>query len=128
LLLEESVHLTCQDIERALQQWQLDPSRIVGFLPDNSRVFSQLSDHAAIVHRYYLSNRPTRRINDDTCWHFLLSTYITAVSEKAPVLITSNLIQKQRSKDDSHCLAVLSQASGMAPMPAVATRYVGRRS
>jgi len=128
LLLEENVHLTCQDMARALQQWQLDPTRIVGFLPDKSRIFSQLSDHAAIVHRYYLSNRPTRRIDDDPCWHFTLSTYITAVSEKAPVLITSNLIQNQRFNDDSRCLAILSQASGMAPMQAVATRYVGRHS
>lgn len=127
LLLEESVRLTCDDIERALQQWKLDPSRIVGFLPDNDRLFSQLSDQAAIVHRYYLFNRPRRDV-DDPCQHFSLSVFITAVSEKGPVVITSDLIRNQDRNIARECLDALSFASGKPPMPVGATRYLGLHS
>ena len=126
LLLEERIRLTCSDLDRAFQQWRVDPSRIVGFLPDSHNTpFSQLSDHAAIVHRYYLSNRP-RQIGDrNPCQHFSLSVFITAVSEKGPVLITSDLFRKGHYTAENNCLDALSLASGKEPMPAVATRYVG---
>jgi len=128
LLLEESVRLTCDDLDRALQQWKLDPSRIVGFLPDSDRLFSQLSDHASIVHRYYLSNRP-RRDGNDPCQHFSLSVFITAVSEKGPVVITSDLIRNQDHITIARaCLDELSLASGKPPMPVGATRYLGLHS
>lgn len=129
LLLEEGVRLSCQDLERAFQQWQLDSSRIVGFLPDGETLFSQLSDRAAIVHRYYLSNRP--RHTGDKCQHFALSVFITAVSEKYPVVIASDLIKnRQYDTEDPEvdCIPALSMASGKAPMPATATRYLGRHS
>ena len=124
MLLEESVQLTCEDLERAFHQWKLDPSRIVGFLPDNDQVFSQVSDQAVLVHRYYVSKMP-QRMNDDPCQHFSLSVFITAISGKSPVVLISDLIHNRRFNVASKCLDVLSVAAGKLPMPPSPTRYIG---
>ena len=127
MLLDEGVRLTCEDLERAFQQWKLDPSRIVGFLPDNDEVFSQVSDQAVLVHRYYVSKMP-QRMNDKPCQHFALSVFVTAVSGKGPVVLVSDLIHNRHFNVASKCLDVLSVAAGRPPMPPVSTRYIGLRT
>ena len=125
LLLDESVRLTCEDIERAFQQWKLDPSRIVGFLPDNDQAFSQLSDQAALVHRHYLSRRPPRLV-DGPCDLFSLSVFITTVSGKGPVVMTSDLLHGRRYTIEGECLSLLSFAAGIPLVAPAAIRYIGR--
>lgn len=124
LLLEEGITLTCENLNHAFREWKLDPSRIVGFLPDNKGNFSQLSDSAAFVHRHYLSNRPQHTISGN-CQHFVLSAFITTVSGKGPILIVSNILGKEQIFDNNSCIAILSLAAGNDLLPAIATRYLG---
>jgi Glycosyl transferase family 64 domain len=109
LLLDERIRLSCSDIGAALEEWKLDPTRIVGFaigssgssFSSNMNSYGLVSDHAAIVHRHYYSNFKSRRRSfvrqqkqeyvdkNDNCQHLSLSAYILATSKQNPAIMST---------------------------------------
>ena len=113
LLLSEDVIFSCDEIETAFQAWKKDTSRLVGFfgfrqkrldgtafrfrsasidfepVPSGLGSYSLVSDRAVFVHNLYLSSIP-KQSHDDNCCHLLLSSQVSAVSSKAPIVIKAN--------------------------------------
>jgi Glycosyl transferase family 64 domain len=131
LLLDESIRLSCRDLERAYDEWKLDPARVVGFLPDHETYYALVSDQAVMVHRYYWTSWPTLDDEDDKCQHLALSAFVSALSDKSPAVIatkrTALFTSKLLRKASQDCLATLSHAVGMSSIPTMGTQFVGRR-
>lgn len=127
-LLDEDVLLKCDEIERAFQEWRLDPTRLVGFYPYHHQAsaaavsgtdreepfqarqvslgqgaYSMMSDQAVFVHHIYLRNFP--EIPDDKCQRLGLSIAVSSITFKPPVAVMSNpLTTLQRSKRETATL------------------------
>jgi hypothetical protein len=136
-LLGESVHISCEDVERAYHEWMLDPVRLVGFLPlwdKDEGSYSLLSDHALLTHTLYLDSidNTSSLQSESHCQHLAFSAYVTALSSKSPVAILSNLGRAAPSKYKSgskqrECVKQLTEATGLHSLPETRTTYVGRQ-
>lgn len=114
LLLDEDLILPCEEIERAFQEWRLDPSRLVGFYPfhhhstlDSSTsefqlrpvsrggTYSMVSDRAVFVHNLILRSIPTP---PKECQHLGMSIIVSSITSKPPVAVLSHPKTFQQSK------------------------------
>jgi hypothetical protein len=137
LLLEESVQLSCEDLERAYREWMLDPVLLVGFLPFRERdegSYALLSDHALFTHKLYLDSieNTTSLQSESHCQHLTFSGYVTALSSKSPVAIQSNLGRAAPStfksgSNEKECVKQITEATGLHSLPHAATVYVGHQ-
>jgi hypothetical protein len=127
LLLSEGIHYSCRDLELALHEWQLDPTRMVGLIPDSATF---VSDRAGLVHKYYLLSAPTLSPRHGECQPWALSAYVTVLSGTTPAVLASrpdfvsNRQREQRFPDK--CRRLLKQAAGFDSLPVAGTRFLGR--
>lgn len=100
-LLDENLILSCQDIEKAFQQWRLDPARMVGFYPFHHHTeskasefhmrpvsrgasYSMVSDRAVFIHNHILRSIPKA---PQECQHLGMSIIVSAMTSKPPVVV-----------------------------------------
>jgi len=101
LLLDADVSLSCQDLNRAMVEWQRDSTRLVGFAPlymDDGNTnnvggsYSVLSSKALMAHKALVKDlQPTTRATNDSCSSFLLAAKWAMLSQQAPTALTSNI-------------------------------------
>jgi hypothetical protein len=136
LLLEQSVQLSCEELERAYNEWVLDPVLLVGFLPLRDRdegSYALLSDHAVFTHTLYLDSidKTSSLQTKSHCQHLAFSAYVTALTSKSPVAIRSNPGRAAPTKHESgsrekECVKQLTEATGLHSLPEEGMTYVGR--
>jgi hypothetical protein len=131
MLLDESILLSCQDLETSWNEWQHDPSRLVGFLPvffSNQRsTYSFMSDSALLLHRFYLRAQEHAVITPAPCQHLALSAWVLALSAKGPIamLSSSEMVVQTATPDYCHWRAL--QVTGLSNLPLSTTTFVGRQ-
>lgn len=115
LVLDESVQLSCQEIERAFSQWREDPVRLVGFSSMHANQDSTLllSSKALVAHRLYIDGQMAGPKADNTCGHLVLSAQVAAMTRKAPVVVAAKPKLLTRDEPDSECVPRLLKAVGL---------------
>lgn len=133
-LVDETVQLTCEELQRGFHEWKVDPTRLVGFLPlrnGEDGAYSLLSDRAVFAHQLYLDSvtkEPTLNVVNPQCQHLALSAHVAALSLKSPVAITSKAsdVTVQPLRADRGCVKQLTRATGLQSLPDTKITYVGR--
>ena len=129
-LLDERVALSCHSLERAWNEWQQDPSRMVGFLPvlddDHQKYhdYALLSEDAALVHRFYLRKSHAPLLSAE-CQHVALSAWVTALSRHSPIAMSSSSFTVKTTTPD-YCQREALQATGLDRLPRSTTLVIGR--
>uniref|UniRef100_A0A8J9SXQ3 Glycosyl transferase 64 domain-containing protein n=1 Tax=Phaeodactylum tricornutum TaxID=2850 RepID=A0A8J9SXQ3_PHATR len=147
LFLDESVLLSCAEIERALGEWRQDPTRLVGFstLQVAYGPSVLVSSRAVVAHNLYVDNFKTHtHFQADVCDHLVLSARVAAISGKSPVVVAAHprvvaqtmsapvvstktstddevydsSDELQHSSADARCVSRLLKAVGLTTLPA----------
>ena len=128
MLLDEGVLLSCDDLERAWNEWQLDPSKLVGFLPfqhSSDTSYSLVSDEAALFHRFYLHTVQHAALSPE-CQKLALSAWVTAISHTAPIAMQSDpIFLRARVETPEKCSLEALQATGLSALPTSPASYIG---
>eukprot|EP00977_Amphora_coffeiformis_P009148 scaffold2072_cov162-Amphora_coffeaeformis.AAC.16 len=126
LLLDETVTLSCEDIKRGFLEWRKDPTRPVGFFPllQYTSKYSLLSDRALFVHKIYLTRTVTSSFHH-ACQEWVLSAWISAMSEKHPIAMAWKSSKAMTYSSDPTCLSLISNSLNVPNLPSTDTIYVG---
>ena len=133
LVLDESVTLSCREIERAFSEWKDDSSRLVGFSGLHTYIesFLLLSSKAMVCHKQYLDLFDDNAEFVDTCSNLIFSARVSAVTGSSPAVVAAKprVMKSVNVMFDKYgCLSQLLEAMEASELPKSDSEitYIGR--